>query len=120
MAEEDARPESRRHRRFFIRVPLYISIEGTVVRRTVHLESRDVSAGGMSFETGRDVPLAAESQVVLASMGEERSTVSIRGRVVWTRPIPETGRFCVGVMFTDFDGLSREELASRIESFVAG
>jgi len=119
MAETDTGPENRRDRRFSLRVPIYVSIGGEVVRKTVHLESRDISAGGLSFETGRDVPLDAEAQVVLARAGEGATPLAIRGRVVWTRQIPESGRYLVGVRFSDFDGLTREELAARIEQLAS-
>jgi c-di-GMP-binding flagellar brake protein YcgR len=120
MADEEARPEKRQHRRFSLRVPIYLAMGDEVVRKTVHLESRDVSAGGLSFETGRDVPLDSDAQVILARAGAGESALAIRGRVVWTRRVPETGRYIVGVRFTDFDGLTREELAARVEALASG
>ena len=119
MAAADTRPENRRDRRFSLRVPIYVAIGDEVVRKTVHLESRDVSAGGLSFETGRDVPLDAEAQVVLARAGEGATPLAIRGRVAWTRQIPESGRYVVGIRFSDFDGLTREDLAARIEELAS-
>ncbi len=107
MAEEETSPENRRDPRFAIRVPIYVALGGEIVRKTVHLESRDVSAGGISFETSRELPLAAETQVVLAHLGEDGPPVSIRGRIVWTRAIEGAGRYRVGVQFTHYDGLSR-------------
>jgi c-di-GMP-binding flagellar brake protein YcgR len=115
MADEDTRPERRRGPRFAARVPIYLETGGEVVRKTVHLESHDVSAGGLSFETGRDIPLDAEAQVVIPHAAKDRSAVAIRGRVAWTRLLPETGRYRVGVRFTDLDGLTREELLEIVE-----
>jgi c-di-GMP-binding flagellar brake protein YcgR len=115
MAEEDTRPERRKGPRFTARVPIYLAIGGEVVRKTVHLESRDVSAGGISFETGRDIPLDAEAQVVIPRAAENTNAVAIRGRVAWSRLLPETGRYLVGVRFTDLDGLTREELLEIVE-----
>ena len=120
MAATDTGPDNRKDRRFSLRVPIYVAIGGEVVRKTVNLESRDVSAGGLSFETSRDVPLDAEAQVVLSRAGEGATALAIRGRVVWTRQIPESGRYLVGVKFTDFDGLTREDLAARIEELASG
>lgn len=119
MAATDTGPENRRDRRFSLRVPIYVAIGDEVVRKTVHIESRDISAGGLSFETGRDVPLQAETQVVLARAGDGVAPLAIRGRIVWTRRIPESGRFLVGVKFDDFEGLTREELAARIEELAS-
>jgi c-di-GMP-binding flagellar brake protein YcgR len=115
MSEPESRPEKRKDRRFSIRVPIYVALDHDVVRKTIHIESRDVSAGGVSFETGRELPLAADTQLVLGPLGSSPA-VTIRGRVVWTRQIPETGRYLVGVQFTDYEGLSRQELAARVEA----
>jgi c-di-GMP-binding flagellar brake protein YcgR len=120
MADPDTRPERRKDPRFTARVPIYLAIGGEVVRKTVHLESRDVSAGGLSFETGREIPLDAEAQVVLAHAGEEKGAVAIHGRVVWTRLLPETGRYVVGVRFTDLDGLTPDSLRDLIERRTGG
>jgi c-di-GMP-binding flagellar brake protein YcgR len=115
MAGTDGGPENRKHARFSVRAPIYVALGGEVVRKTVHVEARDVSRGGLSFETGRDLPLGADAQIVLAHAGDEDAALAIRGRIVWTRLVPEAGRYLVGIEFTDFDGLSAEELASRID-----
>ena len=45
--------------------------------------------------------------------------MSIRGRIVWTRAIEGAGRYRVGVQFTHYDGLTREDLAARIEALAS-
>jgi len=115
MAGRDSGPENRKHPRFSVRAPIYVALGGEVVRKTIHVDARDISTGGLSFETSRELPLEAEAQVVLARAGDESADLAIRGRVVWTRRDPETGRYLVGVRFTDFDGLTPEQLAARID-----
>jgi c-di-GMP-binding flagellar brake protein YcgR len=117
MSEEPDVAEKRKEPRIAIRVPLYVAADDGVVRKTIHLESRDVSAGGLSFETGREVPLEAESQIVLSRLGDLSGAILVRGRVAWKQEIAGTGRYRVGVEFTDFDGLSREELVAKMEAW---
>jgi c-di-GMP-binding flagellar brake protein YcgR len=109
--------DNRKEPRVSLRVPIYIVSADGVVRKTIPLESRDISAGGLSFETGREPPLEAESQVVVSRLGDVSAPILIRGRVAWTKALPETGRYLVGVQFTDFDGLTREELVARMEAW---
>jgi c-di-GMP-binding flagellar brake protein YcgR len=109
--------ERRRDPRFYIRVPIYIDTEGGVIFKTVHLGSRDISAGGLAFETGSELPLDAESQIIFAGVGDLPDTCIIRGRVVWKQVLPDTGRNVFGVQFTRFEGVSREELLARMEEW---
>ena len=109
--------EKRQHPRFQIRVPLYISVEGEIFRKTVWLESKDVSGGGLSFETGREIELNAESRVVVARIGDLAEPALIQGRVARIEQDPATGRFTVAIEFTGFENVSREELIKRIESW---
>jgi c-di-GMP-binding flagellar brake protein YcgR len=109
--------ERRRDPRFSLRVPIYIAAGEGVISKTIHLGSRDISAGGVSFETASELPLEAESQIIFSGVGEVSSTYIIRGRVVWKKPLPDTGRNMFGVQFTGFEGVSREELLSRMEEW---
>jgi PilZ domain-containing protein len=107
--------EQRRFPRHPLRLPLYITVDGGVLRKTVALESRDVSAGGLSFEAGHEVPLEAEARLVLSRLGDLPEGALIRGRVTRIVPDPATGRNLVGVEFFEFVLVTREELVARIE-----
>ncbi len=109
--------ERRRDHRFSLRVPIYIDVEKGVVRKIIHLRSRDISAGGLSFETARELQLEAEAQVIFSGVGDLPGRYVIRGRVVWKKLLPDTGRYLFGVQFTGFDGASREELLARMEEW---
>lgn len=116
MAGTETGPDNRRDRRYSIRVPIYVALGREIVHKKVSLESRDVSAGGLSFETTRPMPLAADTQIVLARLGDDGGAAAIRGHIVWTRALPETRRHVVGVKFTEYEGVTRESLAARIEA----
>jgi c-di-GMP-binding flagellar brake protein YcgR len=116
MAATDTGPENRRDRRYAIRVPIYVELGREIVHKKIPLESRDISAGGLSFESSREMPLAAETQIVLARLGDGKGPAAIRGHIVWTRALPETRRHLVGVKFTEYEGVTREDLAARIEA----
>lgn len=110
--------EGRRYPRFNIQVPVYISgVDGSLFRKHILLESSDVSGGGLSFETRRKIPLEAKSQVVVAKLGDLADGASIHGRVVHRQQDPKTGRYRVGLEFTEFVNVTREQLLSRIEAW---
>jgi c-di-GMP-binding flagellar brake protein YcgR len=113
----DRDPNKRRYERFKLRVPLYISMEGQLFHKKIHLQSKEVSAGGMSFETSREIPLEAESRVVVSDLGDLTPLTFIRGRVAHLQQDPATGRYTVGIEFVEFVNTTREELAARIEAW---
>lgn len=107
--------EQRRFPRHVLALPLYVTVDGGVLRKTVALESRDVSAGGVSFETSQKVPLAAEAKLILSRLGDLPEGALILGRVARLGlPDPVTHRVVVGVEFTEFVSVTRDELLERI------
>ena len=120
MSERYDGVERRRDRRFYLRVPLHVAAADGIFRKLIHLESHDISAGGVSFETSQELTLEAESQIIFSRVGDLSGTYTIRGRVVWTRLLPASGRFLVGVRFTGYEGISREELLARMEEWAKG
>lgn len=110
-------PDKRKYERFKLRVPLYISLEGQLFHKKIHLQSTDVSAGGMSFETSREIPLEAESRVVVSDLGDLSPPMFIRGRVVHLNQDPASGRYTVGIEFLEFVNTTREEVVARIEAW---
>jgi c-di-GMP-binding flagellar brake protein YcgR len=117
---DDASPnleEKRQHRRYPVKVPLFISIGGGIYRKTVRLESRDISTGGLSFETGREVPLDAESRVVVARIGDLGEPALIQGRVAHIRQDPSSGTLHGGDRVHGIRQRDPEELQRRIENW---
>lgn len=110
--------DGRRYQRFRVKVPVYITAsDGTALMKNIHLESRDVSGGGLSFETSQKVPLEAESRVVISGLGDLKGPVLIHGRVAHREKDPKTGRYTVGVEFTGFVNITLDELIRHIESW---
>jgi c-di-GMP-binding flagellar brake protein YcgR len=106
--------EQRRFPRHALTLPLYVTLGGGVLRKTVALESKDVSAGGVSFETSQKIPLEAETRLLLSKLGDLPEGALIRGRVARVVRDPITGRAFVGVEFHEFVSVTREELLERI------
>lgn len=109
--------DKRREVRLPLRVPLYVVAGDGLLRKNVKLESRDVSSGGLRFETSRSLPLEAESNVVISQLGDLSGPILIRGRVAWVKPLAESGRFLVGIEFVEFEGTTREELVGKLRQW---
>jgi len=109
----------RRYSRAKLRVPIMTTIEGEIVRKMVSLETRDISVGGLSFETGRELPLASDTVILVSKLGDLPDWAHIQGRIAHRRQDPESGRYTVGVEFTDFVNVTRDELAAKIASWEA-
>ena len=109
--------ERRKHERLAIRVPLYVVIGAEIFQKMVDLETANVSEGGLAFETHRAIPLEAESLVMVSRLGDLPPSAQIHGRVAYCRHDPERGVYTVGIDFTDFQGVTREELNARIDSW---
>jgi c-di-GMP-binding flagellar brake protein YcgR len=103
-----------RHR---LTVPLYISMGEDFVYKAIPLESTDVSGGGLSFETTKQIPIEAESSVIVAELGDLGKPAYIRGRVVHSRQDPDTKRYTVGLQFTSFVNTTQEDLLARIDTW---
>ena len=109
--------DDRKFERFRIKVPVYVDIDGGTFRKTIHLESRDVSGGGLAFETSRKIPLNAKSKVVVSKLGEVAEPAMIHGRVAHRSKDPLTGRYTIGIEFIEFVNVTREQLLAHIEAW---
>ena len=107
----------RAYPRHCLKVPLYISVGEDFVHKTIPLESKDVSGGGLAFETRKQIPLDSESSVIVAKLGDLGKPAFIRGRVVHRHQDPDTNRYTVGLQFTSFVNTTREDLLARIEAW---
>jgi c-di-GMP-binding flagellar brake protein YcgR len=107
----------RKYKRYQMKVPIYISLKGGVYKKMIGIECRDISGGGLSFETDRKLPIKAESRVVVSQLGDMPESARIEGRVVHRSKHPTTGRYWVGVEFTEFVNITREELLEQLEDW---
>lgn len=110
----------RSYSRVPLRLPLYVALEGDMIRKVVPLETEDVSGGGLSFETAHALPLEAESRLVVSRLGDLPDGAYIEGRIAHCRLDQTSGRYRVGVEFVNFVEVSRETLLDRIEEWESG
>ena len=108
----------RRFPRVSLKVPLFITVGGgRLYEKAVEIECCDISGGGLSFETRREIPLDARSKIVMGRLGNLPSSAIIEGRVAYRCKQAGTNRYTIGVEFLDFVNTSREELLERIQSW---
>jgi hypothetical protein len=106
----------RQHPRWPVRLPLYVALAGELYHKTVGVESRDLSAGGLAFATRTALPNAARTTIMLGKLEGLPSTAHIEARVVYCRPHPDGDGFTVGVQFTHFVDVTAEELLARAKA----
>jgi hypothetical protein len=110
--------ERRQHERFPFRVPLYIELPGGIFQKNVAIESRDISVGGLSFETARKVPEGAQARIMVARLGGGLPDMAqIEARVVNCRASADGQSATVGVVFTKLVGVTADELILRLETW---
>jgi len=109
--------ENRAHPRLPIRVPVYISVEGRVFKKKLRLQSKDISAGGLSFTTRQKLPIDARSKVIIGKLGDFLESAHIEGMVVYLRKNREMKQYAVGVEFTRFVDVEQEALAARLKEW---
>jgi c-di-GMP-binding flagellar brake protein YcgR len=90
---------------------------GRLYEKAIEIDCRDISGGGLSFETQREIPLDSKSKIIMGRLGNLPPSAIIEGRVVYRSKQADTDLFTVGVEFIDFVNTSREELLERIEDW---
>lgn len=108
-------PERRTQRRYLAMVPLLLSVNGSLYQKPVRLRSRDISEGGLSFETRSEIPLEASGQVHVSTLGDLPSDARIEAHVVYRKPGETPRRYVVGLEFDRFIGVTKEQLVERLE-----
>ena len=103
-------------RREFVRVPVHVPLtipHGTVAHgRPSHVETEDLSGGGLSFSSKAPPPLGSKLALVL-DLGDQE--LAMQGEVVRIAPSQKpAGPALVGVAFRDIETATREELIQWI------
>jgi hypothetical protein len=106
--------ERRQHPRRPARFPLYVALEGEIYQKMVAVAARDVSNGGLAFETRTSLPEGARSTVMLGKLDGMPSTAHIEARVVHCRPLAEGDGYTVGVNFDRFVDIIPEQLMAYV------
>ncbi len=106
----------RRFERVSVRVPLFITVGGgRLYEKAVSIESRDISGGGLCFETRSKIPLSAQSKIIMGRLGNLPGSALIEGRIVYRRKQQDSDRYTVGVEFVEFVNTTREEVLQYID-----
>jgi c-di-GMP-binding flagellar brake protein YcgR len=111
--------DRRRHERISVRLPLYVALADEIMHKWVEIESQNVSMGGLFFQTRREIPLQAESRIMVSRLGGLPDSAQIEAKIVHCRKDAATGGYLIGVMFTGWVGVTPEELRARIEAWKA-
>ena len=99
---------TRRHRRFPMRMPARIGVEGQGGEALEHeAETEDMAAGGIALKTSETLPDGTKVTVVLQP-GDGSEEIEFLGKVVWNRE--EDGSVEVGVEFDKPGGESMKRL----------
>jgi len=107
----------RRFERIPVRVKLLVTVGEGVYEKSVPLECRDISGGGLSFETATRLPVEADSRIVVGRLGNMPEGARIHGRVAYRDEDEATGRYTVGVEFEEFVNTTRDALIERIHGW---
>jgi c-di-GMP-binding flagellar brake protein YcgR len=109
--------DRRQHERTTVKVPLYISLDGEVYQKMVEIESQNISVGGLYFETHREIPVQSQSRVMVSRLGDLPDSAHIEATVMHCHRDPATGAFYIGLKFTSFNGVTPEELRTKIDTW---
>ena len=115
----DPRPpeERRKHARIAVRLPLYVALADEVYQKMVSVETRNLSEGGLLFETRTPLPLESESRMMVSRLGGLPDSAHIEARVAHCRHDPASGLYTVGLRFTRFVDVTPAEVIARIEAY---
>ena len=106
--------ERRQHPRKPARFPLYVALAGELYHKTVAVEARDLSNGGLAFETRTALPDGARATVMLGRLEGLPRTAHVEARIVHCQPLPDGESFKVGVRFEEFVDITPERLLAYV------
>src|SRR5215831_6797466 len=104
-------------RREHPRFPIRLAVRYPSARSLLGDYTRSVSKGGVAIESGRNLEIGTEFVFAMSSP-EIVDSVEIHGKVVWTRPAAQPGKFVLGIQYTFADADRRERLERLIETIL--
>ena len=78
--------------------------------RVVETLTKDLAVGGCRSLSVTVLPVASEVRVELVLPGG-REPITVRGRAVWFRSIPESEQFDIGIVFSDLSEADKRRLS---------
>jgi c-di-GMP-binding flagellar brake protein YcgR len=108
----------RKHPRYPVNVPLFVSIANSVVRKWVQIETRDVSQGGLCFETGAELPLRSRARIMVGRLGGGLpDSAQIKARIAYRQRVDDSGRYRVGIEFEQLVDVTQKQLERWLEDW---
>ena len=114
--------ERRRHTRHGVKVLVFVRDGDDVIQKWVEIQTRDVSLGGLCFETGRDVPVEADAFIMVGRLGGDiPDSAQIHARVAHSQLVDgATNRYRLGLEFEKMVDVTAEQLSRRIDEWLEG
>jgi type IV pilus assembly protein PilZ len=106
--------DNRHHPRY----PIRLAVRYPSTRSLLGDYTRSVSKGGVAIESDRDLAEGTEFVFEMSSP-ELPDPVEVRGKVIWTRPAAQVGRFTLGIQYQFDDDERRQRLERVIESILS-
>lgn len=95
-----------REKRRFIRtetsIPMSLHFKKRDQLKKVETVTRNISATGTMVELKEQLPVGAEVKIDLNTPGSP-NPVHCRGRVIWSTPISEAGKYSCGIEFINIE-----------------
>jgi hypothetical protein len=113
------KPDKRRHCRADVHLPLRFRDPLVHPSSAKSAQTRDLSLGGLCFQTEEFVPLDTTLLLELRLRDSARPVRSI-ARVAWTRIMPSGHRYEIGSEFVDIILRERKALADFLDIFPEG
>ena len=114
--------ERRRHPRHAVKVLVFVRAGDEVIQKWVEIQTRDISLGGLCFETGRKVPAEADAFIMVGRLGGDiPDSAQIHARVAHSQLLDGApDRYRLGLEFGRLVDVTPEQLSRRIEAWLAG
>jgi hypothetical protein len=95
---------------------MYVALQGELFHKTVGVEAKDISNGGLAFESKTALPQEARATVMLGKLPGLPATAHIEARIVHCEPQGDGETFTIGVKFVRLVDVTAEELVARVSA----
>lgn len=102
MENQAGTEEKRRYIRTDTSIPMTLRLREGKDAREIQSITRNISATGMMIELQEQLPIGTEIKIDL-STPDSANPVHCSGKVVWSAPISEGGRYNSGIAFSNIE-----------------
>jgi len=114
--------ERRRHTRHAVKVLVFVRDGDDVIQKWVEIQTRDISLGGLCFETGRDIPVEADAFIMVGRLGGDiPDSAQIHAKVAHSQLLDGgANRYRLGLQFGKLVDVTAEQLSRRLDEWLQG